>query len=284
MVKMNQKLLTDLIYDEYQEKGIEMTVEYIPVYHIKPLIDLTTDQKKTLSDGDGQKEGQYTQINSSTGLVVNYYKILEDLGCITNLVFENKVAKPLNTSGGKFANLDANYKRDGSLYFVESKFLEPYYSDNEKINDSYLDEQKYPTEVKNNQDDWKKLFLKSEEFKCYNFTQLCRHLLAIYRYTHGYKESKGSMYEGEPVVFQSVIWKPTNKFIEKLDVKNQNKLNERVKKLEEEAAECEKSFNEFIARIGWENMEFKTLHYNDILDEIKPSKHYSEFCKRYFFE
>ena len=31
-------------------------------------------------------------------------------------------------------------------------------------------------------------------------------------------------------------------------------------------------------------MEFQTLHYNDMLNDIKSSKHYAEFCKRYFFD
>lgn len=29
-------------------------------------------------------------------------------------------------------------------------------------------------------------------------------------------------------------------------------------------------------------MAFQTLHYNDMLGDIKLSKHYVEFCNRYF--
>ena len=146
------KLLTDLIHDEYKKSNIQVSVKTNPVYHVSPLVNLTSEQQKILSDGDGQTEDQYKQINSSTGLAVNYYKLLEELGAITDLVFENKIAKPLN-KGGRFANLDVSYNRDGILYFVVSKFLEPYYSGNETIKDSYLDISKYPVEVEENKEE-----------------------------------------------------------------------------------------------------------------------------------
>ena len=73
--------------------------------------DRDAEMKKILT------EDQYKQINSSTGLAVNYYKLLEELGAITDLVFENKIAKPLK-KGGRFANLDVSYNRDGILYFT----------------------------------------------------------------------------------------------------------------------------------------------------------------------
>lgn len=233
-----------------------------------------------MTEGDGQTEDQYKQINSSTGLAVNYYKLLEELGAITDLVFENKIAKPLK-KGGRFANLDVSYNRDGILYFVESKFLEPYYSGNETIKDSYFDVSKYPIEVEDNKEEWQKLFLQSTEFVYYNFSQLCRHLLALYRYTHGIK---GSLYNGEKVVLQSVIWEMTPRFLNKLDQTNSNKMRKRIEQLQAEANKCQEIFNSFITNIGWNNMKFQTLHYNDMLDDIKSSKHYAEFCKRYFFD
>ena len=280
MAKVSMKLLTDLIHCEYKKSNIQISVKTNPVYHVSPLINLTSEQQKILSDGDGQTEDQYKQINSSTGLAVNYYKILEELASITDLIFENKIAKPLN-KGGRFANLDVSYKKNGVLYYVESKFLEPYYSGNETIKDSYLDISKYPVEVEENKEEWRNLFNKASEFEYYNFSQLCRHLLALYRYTHGIK---GSEYKGEQVVLQSVTWEMTPQFMKKLDQKNSIDMQKRIEQLQDEANRCQEIFNAFISNIGWNNMKFQTLHYNDMLDDIKSSKHYAEFCKRYFFD
>ena len=274
------KLLTDLIHDEYKKSNIQVSVKKNPVYHVSPLINLTSEQQKILSDGDGQTEDQYKQINSSTGLAVNYYKILEELASITDLNFENKIAKPLN-KGGRFANLDVSYKKNGVLHYVESKFLEPYYSGNETIKDSYLDISKYPVEVEENKEEWRNLFNKASEFEYYNFSQLCRHLLALYRYTHGIK---GSEYKGEQVVLQSVTWEMTPQFMKKLDQKNSIDMQKRIQQLQDEANRPQEIFNAFISNIGWNNMKFQTLQYNDMLDDIKSSKHYAEFCKRYFFD
>lgn len=205
MGKVSMKLFTEVLRSEYENRMIKMTTK--SVFLAPPLVRLTPEQEKTLNDGDGQVPDQYKQINSSTGLAVNYYKILEGLGLISDLIFENKIARPLN-KGGRCANLDVSYKKDNVIYFVESKFLEPYYSSNETIKESYLDVSKYPIEVKTHHEEWHKLFQESQEFKYYNFSQLCRHLLAIYRYTHGIKDSN---YQGEHVVLQCVTWKmPTN--------------------------------------------------------------------------
>lgn len=280
MAKVSMKLLTDLIHGEYKNNNISVTVKTNLVYHVSPLVNLTSEQQKILSDGDGQTDDQYKQINSSTGLAVNYYKILEELGSISDLVFENKIAKPLN-KGGRFANLDVSYKKNGVLYFVESKFLEPYYSGNETIKDSYLDISKYPIEVEENKELWHDLFMKSTEFDYYNFSQLCRHLLALYRYTHGIK---GSEYKGEQVVLQSVTWEMTPLFLNKLDQANCREMQNRIAQLNDEANKCQELFSTFISNIGWENMKFQTLHYNNMLDDIKSSKHYQQFCKRYFFD
>lgn len=270
---------TQLILDEYNRQGFNVMAKSESVHYVSPLVELSNEQKKTLEKGDGQKTDQYKQINSSTGLAINYYKILEELGAINELVFEYKPAIPLKESS-MYANLDVFYKRNGTLYFVESKFLEPYYSGNEDLKDAYLDEDRYPTEIQAFRNEWHQLFLQSKDFEYYDVTQLCRHLLALYRYTHGYK---GSEYQGEPVVLQSVTWEMTERFISLLSHAESDKMNERVKKLREEAKRCHEMFDTLIKKVGWKNMTFETLHYNDMLDEIKPSKHYNDFCNRYFF-
>lgn len=99
-----------------------------------------------MEKGDGQKLNEYKQINSSTGLAVNYYKLMENLDLISELIFEKKPAIPLEKSQ-KFVNIDVFYKRNGTLYFVESKFLEPYYNGNEVLVDAYFDEDRYPIEI-----------------------------------------------------------------------------------------------------------------------------------------
>ena len=122
---------THLLEKNYKEKGIPTKTQ--KVICIKPIIDLDKEEERLLLEGDGQSNpNEYKQINSSTGLAVNYYKILESVKPIEELVFEDKVAIPLKGKGGRKANLDVSYKRDGKLFYVESKFLEPYYSNNEK--------------------------------------------------------------------------------------------------------------------------------------------------------
>lgn len=93
-----------------------------------------------------------------------------------------------------------------------------------------------------------------------------------------------STYQGEPVVFQSVMWKMTERFMNLLSSSERDEMNERVNTLKEETSRCHEMFNTLINKVGWSNMQFETLHYNDILGEIKPSKYYNDFCKRYFFE
>lgn len=273
-------LFTSLIYDEYTKMKIPFLEGDTSVNMVNPLIALNEEEETVLNEGDGQTPYQYKQINSSTGLAVNYYKIYESQQTISDLIFENKVARPLN-KGGKCANLDVSYRKDGILYFIESKFLEPYYDGNETIKEAYFDARKYSKEVKihGQEHEWIELFKKTNALKYYNITQLCRHLLAIYRYTHG---MIGSAYKGEPVVLQSVTWKMPQKFLDRLDYNNRSDMEVRIQTLQQEEIICDEILNSFIAKIGWENMRFENLHYNEILNEIKNSTHYNEFCKRFF--
>ena len=106
-------------------------------------------------------------------------------------------------------------------------------------------------------------------------------VICFYRYTHGYE---GSEYQGEPVVLQSVTWEMPEHFINLLSSpSDRDKMRERVEALKEEAKRCHDMFNTLINEIDWNNMTFETLHYNDMLDEIKSNEHYRDFCKRYFF-
>lgn len=274
--------LKNLIFDEYKRQEINIRTQSESVHYVSPLIELSEEQREILEKGDGQKLNEYKQINSSTGLAVNYYKLMEDLDLISELIFEKKPAIPLEKSQ-KFVNIDVFYKRNGTLYFVESKFLEPYYNynGNEVLVDAYFDEDRYPIEIQAFHNEWHQLFLQSKDFQYYDVAQLCRHLLALYRYTHGYE---GSEYQGEPVVLQSVTWEMPEHFINLLSSpSDRDKMRERVEALKEEAKRCHDMFNTLINKIDWNNMTFETLHYNDMLDEIKSNEHYRDFCKRYFF-
>ena len=262
---------TKLIEQIYKEEGIE-TISQNVVY-IKPIIELDDEEERILLEGDGQSNpNEYKQINSSTGLAINYYKILERMNLIEDLVFEDKVAVPLKGKGGRKANLDVSYKRDGILYYIESKFLEPYYSENEKNKEAYFDPERYPVPDKD-KTAWYELLKEAQSYKYYNFSQLCRHLLAIWR-KHEKDTSK--------LVLQSVTWLMPDSFINHIESEDdKEKYRERRKVFMKEAIKCQNRINSFLKQIGWNNMEFKSLNYNDIINEITTSPYFEEFKKRY---
>ncbi len=273
---MNPKKLTKLIEDSYNSLGITTTTTSVPVTIVEPIINLSKDQECSLLNGDGQSNPlEYKQINSSTGLAVNYYKILESTKKITNLIFEDKVQKPLNIRGGRFANLDVSYKKDGIQYYVESKFLEPYYSSNEHNRDAYFVKENYDVHEEH-KNDWLKLLETAQQFKLYNFSQICRHLMAIWR---KHKD------DDQKIVFRSVTWKMSDSFIEKkIGSKDKEDCIARRNEIEKESKKCNEIVNDFLYKIGWGNITFECLYYDDILDDIKESKDYEEFKKRYFID
>jgi hypothetical protein len=276
---MNPKKLTKLIEDSYNSLGITTTTTSVPVTIVEPIINLSKDQECSLLNGDGQSNPlEYKQINSSTGLAVNYYKILESTKKITNLIFEDKVQKPLNIRGGRFANLDVSYKKDGIQYYVESKFLEPFYSSNEHNREAYFDKKNYdvPKDNEEEKEEWLKLFETAQEFKLYNFSQICRHLMAIRR-----KHQE----DGQKIVFRSVTWKMSDSFIVKIiDSKDKEDCIARRNEIEKESKKCNEIVNDFLYKIGWGNITFECLYYDDILVDIKDSEHFEEFKKRYFID
>ena len=264
---------TSLLYQAYSDACIKTKIIKTQIVCIEPIIPLSNEQQNQLLEGDGQKnKNEYKQINSSTGLAVNYYKILEDNGNIEELRFEEKVEKPLKIKGGRKANLDVAYKREEKLYYIESKFLEPYYSGNEHNTESYFKKEYYDV-PDNDKDAWCELLVDAQKYKVYNFSQICRHLMAIWR------KHKNN----EEIVFQSVMWKMTDKFINTIvDKEGQEFLRERILEIEHEAKSCYQRINEFLEQIGWDKLTFQSLYYNDIVEELSSSKYYSEFKKRYF--
>ena len=267
------KKLTDIIKDQLHCSFME------------PMLPLSENQKRKLEEGDGQKRNpnEYKQVNSSAGLAINYFKIQEDKGVIKDVIFEYKVAKPIK-HGGRFANLDVKYTKidDDTLYFVESKFLEPYYSPN-KDNSAYVGMEnvyKYDDIPGIDLNKWNDLFTKANDrnnFKYYNASQLCTHLLAIYRFS---KEN-----EKQKLVLQSIIWEMPDSFIDKITnarYRNNLKVHREIIKKEEEM--CKKLISEHIDSINWKNIRFETLNYNNEVERIKDSEFYDEFCRRYFLK
>ena len=266
---------TSLLYQAYSDACIKTKIIKTQIVCIEPIIPLSNEQQNQLLEGDGQKnKNEYKQINSSTGLAVNYYKILEDTGNIEKLRFEEKVEKPLKIKGGRKANLDVAYKREGKQYYIESKFLEPYYSGNEHNTESYFKKEFYDV-PDNDKDAWYTLLLDAQNYKIYNFSQICRHLMAIWR---KHKEDKLLK-----IVFQSVMWKMTEKFISTIeDEEKQEILRARIKFIDEESKSCQHRINDFLNQIGWNNLTFECVYYNEIVEDISSSKYYSEVRKRYF--
>lgn len=280
MNKIASKDFTKAIASAYMDRNINFKKQTASICYIDPIIMLSPKEEEILTNGDGQSPEEYKQINSSTGLAVNYYKILQNCQNIKDLVFEDKVARPLK-SGGRYANLDVSYKRDGIYYYVESKFLEPYYSDNEKNRASYFNVKKYPQEVEGHENEWLSLFEEAGEFTIYNAAQLCRHLLAIYRSSKSRSTEDGNNHR---TILQSVTWKMSDEFICLFDKQIQDYLYRRIETIEEESKKCESLFNDFIETINWTYMSFEAKHYNDMLDDIKDSKYYESFLLRYFFQ
>lgn len=274
---MNYRIMdfTKLLKNAYKNGGITTESKTTTIYYIEPIIKLPKEVEEHLLKGDGQKnKNEYKQINSSTGLAVNYYKILEDTGNIEKLRFEEKVEKPLKIKGGRKANLDVAYKREGKQYYIESKFLEPYYSGNEHNTESYFKKEFYDV-PDNDKDAWYTLLVDAQNYKIYNFSQICRHLMAIWR---KHKEDKQLK-----IVFQSVMWKMTEKFIENTDNEEDKEvLRSRIIVIDEEAKSAKSRIDKFLADIGWKNITFESVYYNDILEDISSSKYCSEFKQRYF--
>ena len=244
------------------------------VYVVPLLAKLTGKQWEQLQAGDGNPIAEVFQINSSAGLAVNYYKLYEQTHDV-EISFEWRESIPLLKSH-KAANIDVYYQLNNTVYFVESKFLEPYCDNPNKNPDAYRDKERYP--FKNNVENWLKLMEVEDEFRYFDFSQMYRHLLAIYRH---YLEKK-EFYEKKQIVLQSVSWKMTDAFKKEYGLSQADE--DMLINLDDERKKANKLFNEFLKDIGWTNCRFETKYYNDMLNEIKTHPKYDEFCKQYFFD
>ena len=280
---MNLKKLISVLVEPKKNENIQLPAPYV----VPLLAEPTKEQLDQITNGDGNPIAEICQINSSAGLAFNYYKLFESQIQKKHkdfkVNFEDKVAKPLSISGGKSANLDVRYEIANEIHFVESKYLEPYYSGNEKITQAYLNNEYY-SNIPNSAIWIEKFSQVNSRFKYLNVTQLYRHLLAIYRH---YLENP-QVYVGKQIVLESVSWKPTSRFIdlvEEQSKRSKSYFEKRIDCIEIEAKDAKKDINDFIKSLNGFTCRFEMKHYNDkdMLDAIQGAEKFNDFCIQYFF-
>lgn len=192
------------------------------------VIDLISEpskeQMQKLIEGSGNPESEMRQVNSSAGLAVNFWRAYELSHPESRVEFEWKKQVPLKR--GIPANIDVVVRDSDKISFIESKFLEPYYSGNETPRSSYLEASKYSKATEPAQR-WVELFTQAESFQGYNVVQLCRHLLAIYKDIRKCPKD----YEKRKVQLCSVTWKMPEPFLSLFTEEYQNAFIEKTRPL-----------------------------------------------------
>lgn len=237
----------------------------------------TEEQREALSKGSGNPDSEMEQVNSSAGLAVNYWRAYELCHPDSSVEFEWKKQKPLKR--GIPANIDVVVREKDRMAFIESKFLEPYYSRNAPLAKSYVEPDKYSEET-GPAEPWVELFSEAKNFKIYNVVQLCRHLLAIYKDMMITPED----YVQKTVTLLSVTWGMTDAFLnDYFTDKEKAGLAERTKRISEESARCHKLLNDFISNtLGVGNLRFDVKKYNDIIGLVSEFPEYEKLRKQYF--
>lgn len=237
----------------------------------------TTNQLQSLLKGSGNPEAEMRQVNSSAGLAVNFWRAYELCKPEAIVEFEWKKIVPLRW--GRPANIDVVVRANNVEDFYESKFLEPYYSNNEIPRESYFDESKYSSYTKDSAHSWVELFKRSSEFQYYNVTQLIRHLLAISK--HMWKNPK--YYYDKQVNLVSVVWDMPDSFAAMYEGEIENALIQRRTVIRKEAEQCEKLLNDFIQEhLPMKNLFFKAIKYNNIIEQISDDELRSKLESQYF--
>lgn len=279
---MNEKNLIKCLVSWFADNSSMGMLRKANSVHVVPLLEsLSPQQLFQLQHGSGNPIAEMYQVNSSAGLAVNYYKLFEKTHSGVTVEFEWKASVPLLRSTAP-ANLDVRYEMDDTIYFIESKFLEPYYSPLKKNRPAYFDTERYPFDE--NKAEWKALLEHECEFSYYDYPQLCRHLLAIYRHCR----ENPSLYQGKKIVMRCISWRMSQSFkdfYDKCGLVVQD-MQTRCDKIEEEKSKAVTLFNEHLQCIGWTDCRFETKNYNDseMLDEIREAKKFNQFIKQYFLE
>lgn len=237
----------------------------------------TEEQMRRLKEGSGNPEAEMRQVNSSAGLAVNYWRAYELCHRDASVEFEWKKRKPLQY--GTPANIDVVIRDKTHVWFVESKFLEPYYSGNETPVDSYEDVSKYSSYTRDTPESWVALFQSAQSFTYYNVTQLCRHLLAISKDILKTPED----YRGKDVLLISAVWDMPDSFLKLFTEEEREILTLRRQTIREEAVKSELFFNEFINQhLSDIGIKFRAIKYNDILNLILDQRFVASLKQQYF--
>ena len=255
----------------------ERLVECGKPYVIGLICQPSEAQMLALKEGSGNPEAEMRQINSSAGLAVYFWRAYELCHPDSSVEFEWQKQRPLRY--GRPANIDVVVREQDSITFIESKFLEPYYSGNEIPRDAYMYASKYSKNTKDSPQSWIELFSKAKEFKYYNVTQLCRHLLAICKDI--WKCPK--FYENKSVKLCSVTWDMPDGFTDTFADEVIAAFDSRRKAIREEAGRCEILLNDFITEhLDFPNLSFEAVKYNDIIDQIADSPYYLKIKEQYY--
>lgn len=240
------------------------------------LMQVPEDIWKGMLERNSTVETEVKKTNSSSALAINYFQILSELSGIRP-EYEVAVHKPLDLPDGKGrpAMIDVKYETAAATIYVESKFLEPYYSSTHEISPSYFVDQYYNNATSAAK--WIKIFKKvqimidSKEFCYYDINQMLKHLLAIYRTS-----------PTKPVILKNLIWKPTEPFFNCIDSKTSvSYLKKRCEKLTEEMSVAEALLNQIVTELGWKDCLIEVKYYNDELDAIKKHCLLEKFMNKY---
>lgn len=235
------------------------------------------EQMKRLKEGSGNPEAEMRQVNSSAGLAVNYWRSYELCHNDASVEFEWKKRRPLQY--GTPANIDVVIREKNHICFVESKFLEPYYSGNETPVDSYEDVSKYSSNTKDAPESWVALFQSAKSFQYYNVVQLCRHLLAISKDI----QKTPKYYRGKDVLLISAVWDMPDSFLMLFTDEEREIFSLRRETIREEAARSEVFFNEFINKhLPDMCIKYRAIKYNDIIDQIRNQQLLAKLKQQYY--
>lgn len=210
------------------------------------------------------------KLNSSTSLAINYHEMFAAVLGV-KMKYEVPIAVPLSAYRGRSAVIDARYTWKDTTYYVESKFLEPYYSSTHPAREAYFDENHYKDATIAKK--WIEMFNSvKDEFEYYDINQMLKHLLALYRIQPSGK-----------IVLQNLIWKPTDRFFSEVDSKRSvSYLKKRVDDVQAEMQKAHQMLSEFVEKeLHWNDCNIEIRFYNDILDRVSANAHFQEFKEKY---
>ena len=213
------------------------------------------------------------KLNSSTSLAINYHEMLAAERRV-KVKYEVPTAVPLFAYRGRSAVIDARYTWKNTTYYVESKFLEPYYSSTHPVREAYFEENHYKDATIAKK--WIEMFNSvKNEFVYYDINQMLKHLLAIYRLQPSGK-----------IVLQNLIWKPTDRFFSAIgSERSVSYFKKRVGDLQDEMKKAHQMLSEFVNKeLHWNECTIGISFYNDVLDRVSANIHFQEFKEKYLFE